>query len=800
MTLNKPNSIGTVLPALVKVGLVIICLLVILPASAQNTKGDKPAGRESRFKLPFRKDGQKRKGPSGKRVKSKGKSYSNSGRAGFFSRKGGSVSARNRNVFSQRPVRSSSKSRERAGRPTRPVYSSRPSERSRFRKGDISGHRIRAKSSPGRTHNVYPQRGYMVHNPSSKPRNASKPVSNRTALARVGRLQSPASPRPGRKQKVIPRSASASFIARRTNNNWRRFPQARKKGEVATTRDLAGRRLRTKNYETKRPAIIQSGNAAFGRGYSSDRPYRGRAAGSYRTASRRGRAWKGDIAGGQIRGRNYSSKGNRTERAGNPSLPLMGGRPRTGDRRYRGAIPGNGARSASQPGEKRTGRSPLAPRVPGIGANGIGYQGRIKSGRPLKGGGSVSGRGWNNRGTAIAVRPPSMQGMRAGGYPGKLKRFQVQPGFRNQGEEFTGFTKSRKPPKGGGSVSGKLWNNRQQPIVGKTVGVGALRVGSYQGNIKGGKPLKGGGSVSGKLWNNKETPIPVKTPPPGAEQAGGFPGRIKRYSVQPGFSDQGEEFTGFIKKPWYRRAYSRSSHAHEKAVKQQSPSQTTYQVGNLQIAVKTRKYKENPNAAEGSLPKLAPTKSTMETNALQIKMKRPAYVKNPNSAEAALKKLKPSGTTYQVGELQIKMKQRAIGRKPHAVEGSLPGIKPSSETVKASQYARGVKKDWNYIRNSSSSRDALKVREPGKAFARATDFQGNIKMRKFGLFEKSELHPDAKFVKINKNNVAEERGLLTNIKLWWARTFKKNDNLPDHLKDKGRKPRYDKGELGMWNE
>ncbi|HKZ38258.1 MAG TPA: hypothetical protein VJ184_11445, partial [Chryseolinea sp.] len=106
-----------------------------------------------------------------------------------------------------------------------------------------------------------------------------------------------------------------------------------------------------------------------------------------------------------------------------------------------------------------------------------------------------------------------------------------------------------------------------------------------------------------------------------------------------------------------------------------------------------------------------------------------------------------------------------------------------------------------YIRNPSSAEEALKTREPGKAFARITAYQGNIKMQKFKLFEKNrDQHPDTKFIKTNKNNVAQEKDMLTNFKLWWARLFKKEDTQPDHLKEKGHKPRYDKGEAGMWYE
>jgi hypothetical protein len=40
--------------------------------------------------------------------------------------------------------------------------------------------------------------------------------------------------------------------------------------------------------------------------------------------------------------------------------------------------------------------------------------------------------------------------------------------------------------------------------------------------------------------------------------------------------------------------------------------------------------------------------------------------------------------------------------------------------------------------------------------------------------------------------------MLTNFKLWWAKLFKKSETQPDHLKEKYKKPRYDKREEGLW--
>jgi hypothetical protein len=513
------------------------------------------------------------------------------------------------------------------------------------------------------------------------------------------------------------------------------------------------------------------------------------------------RAWTGDIAGRKIRGKNYSSKAK--VQAGRPVFPPRKVHDRQGDRPYRGGY--GGYKSASQPGEKRTGIRPNP--VKGVGASGVNYGGNIKGRRPLKGGGSVSGRAWNNNRTPIAVKGPRT-GRMAAGYPGGIKRFSQTPGFNDQGEGFTGVVKRKRPAKGGGSVSGKTWNNRGTAIPVRTPGGDAARAGGYSGNIKArrplkgggsvsgkgwnnngtpiavraprsadrsvgysgniktGRPVKGGGSVSGKLWNNKEKSIPVRTPGAGAEKIGGYPGKMKRFSTSPGFSDQGEEFTGYIRRPRFWKDYVKNDNAADKSLKKKRPTSATWRTGELQVTVRQRKYIHNKNTPKTATPKQAPTKAT-----------------------------------YTTGELQVKVRQKPYGEKPHAAEGALPGIKPSKTSIKASEFSRSIRRRWDYVHNPSSSDQALKVREPSKAFVKATDYQGNIKVQKFNLFEKNrQLHPDAKFVKTNKNNVDGERDLLTNFKLWWARLFKKQETQPEHLKDKGKRPRYDKGEDGLWYE
>lgn len=699
--------------------------------------------------------------------------------------------------------------------------------------------RFRNFSSRGRSSsNVYPQSGKFVGSYNKSSRTTERGQSNRATLARLKSLQSKGNP-PGKKRKIVPRSASGSFIARRSTNTWAHFPRPKRKGERAHTGDITGRPIRGKNYETPRPGIIQQGKINTGI-RRADRPYRGPSGGFISRTKPTEQPWRGDIAGRSIRG----IKKPKSDTAGK----MFGAGSGTSPRRR----------------EVRPGRA-IPARAPGIGANGMrGFKGNIKGKRPTKGGGSVSGKLWNNNGNPLNGRVPGIGADRVG--------------------DFQGNIKGKRPSKGGGSVSGKLWNNNQRPVDGRAPGRGADGVGEFQGNIKTRRPEKGGGSVSGKLWNNRETPIEVRTPGEGTQRAGKYEGDIRlsrfkkayiknpntvedglakrrpskpvydagglqvkvarrpykknensaelslkklkptestlaagglqtkvarrRYSKNPNSNDlalkklspsQSTLDAGGLQQKVARRRYVENPNSHELALKKLSPSQSTLDAGGLQQKVARRRYVENPNSHDLALKKLAPSQSTLDAGGLQQKVARRRYIINPNSHELALKKLKPSEATLATGGLQTKVARRRYVKNPNSAELALLKLEPTKATRQAGGLQIKVRQ-YNYIHNRSSNENALKVREPGKAFARATDYQGNIRMQKFKLFDKHnrELHPDARFVKINKNNVAEEKDAITNLKLWWARLFKKNETQPDHLKEKGKKPRYDKGEAGMW--
>jgi hypothetical protein len=721
--------------------------------------------------------------------------------------------------------------------------------------------------------NIYPQSGKYVNNPSRKPRTVGRAESNAGTLKKLNKLQSRNDRRRPKRTKVTPRSASGAYIARKSPNTWAHFPRPKRKGERATTKDLAGHPLEKRNYETPRPEVIIAPKTYGSKKRIGDRPSQAKGK-KYASATRPGRAWLGDVTGRNVRGRNYRSK---IPSVGYPSLPIrpklrakgidkhqgnirgkkgfqdQGGR-YTGNLKTRRAPKGGGSITARWNNDGR----PIQGKPPGIGMFGLArYRGFIKGGRPAKGGGSVSGRLWNNQGRAVASKVPGIGAKGIDLFRGNIR---ARKGFAPQGEEYTGNIKSRRPMKGGGSVSGKLWNNGQRAVSGKVPGIGAKGIDKFQrnirgrkgfapqgeeftGNIKARRPLKGGGSVSGKLWNNNQRAVAGKVPGIGAKGIDKFQGNIR---ARKGFTPQGEEYAGNIKarkplkgggsvsgKLWNnnqraiagrtpgigakgidiyrgnirgRKTFEPQGEEYTGDIKAKKPLK-----GGGSISGKIWNNKQKP--IPGKEPGIGAKGIDVYTGNIKagrrilvnqgeeftgtIKAKR-KYVQNPNAAAASLKKHRPGKSTYETDGLQVRVRQPLHGLRKNAPEGALAGLKPGKASIKASTYSRVMRQRWDYIKNPNAADASLKIREPGRAFARSTDYQGNIKMKKFDLFGRRDLHPDAKFVKTNKNNVANEKGVVTNFRLWWARLFKKNDNQPQHLKDKTGKPRYDKREAGLW--
>ncbi|HET9054433.1 MAG TPA: hypothetical protein VFM90_09680, partial [Cyclobacteriaceae bacterium] len=383
---------------------------------------------------------------------------------------------------------------------------------------------------------------------------------------------------------------------------WNRKP----KGEKPYTKgDLAGRPLRTKNFETRNPVLTNPTARPYRiKPAKGDRPYSGPIRGGYVSRSASGKPWKGDIAGRKIRGRNYSSErppigGKRilppprsiSGRAGSNkrSISTSGYRSISGKMQRGGG--GSNARSLGKGAWNNNGRA-IAGRHAGANGNlgnfsgnmkprrgysnqGETYTGNIKARKREQGGGSISGS-WNNNGRAIAGRHAGANG-KLGFYSGDLK---PRKGFSDQGETYTGNIKAKKREQGGGSISGS-WNNKGRAIAGRNAG-GDPDVSWHQGNVKFQRKEKGGGSVSGKFWNNNEQSTTVRNPnstkmaafqgnlkAKKAEKKAVdyFPGKHRQFDLNPSMRDQGEEYTGDLKLARFKKNYIKSPHQADEALK-----------------------------------------------------------------------------------------------------------------------------------------------------------------------------------------------------------------------------------------
>lgn len=323
------------------------------------------------------------------------------------------------------------------------------------------------------------------------------------------------------------------------------------------------------------------------------------------------------------------------------------------------------------------------------------------------------------------------------------------------------------PGRAGKSKSGILWNNKGRALARKPPSSTDQRVGAFQGNMKFQRPMKprdAGKSKSGKLWNNDGMPLAGKAPPRSARTHAIFQGNIKggrpltprdagKSKSRDSWNNNGTPLVGKAP-PRSARTYA----TFQGNIKGGRP-ETPRNAGKSRSGIL---WNNNETPIKSRPPSDVNVAASRYKGNLRLTTFGRSYIKNPNASALALKKLKPEKNTYDVAG--IRSRTRA----------------------------------YHYVRNPSSADGALKVREPGRAFARASSYQGNIRMKKFDVFGRRNLHPDSQFVKINKNNVKGEKDALTGLRLWWSRTFKKNDEQPGHLKEKPGRPRYDKGEQGLW--
>ena len=404
-------------------------------------------------------------------------------------------------------------------------------------KGDITGRKVRTKTTTGRpeprapSFNPYAgrksqgERGYSgrIKPQSSSVSRASesRPGARSSASARTvtGKMNKPGkrpvSPYYGRKKggekgysgKFQTRSQSASQSSesrpgKRTSAAGRSISaQFRKPGERAISpyygRKKGGEQGYSGRIKPRMQSASQSSESKPGKRAIS--PYYGRKKGGEQGYS------------GRLEPRNNSIS---------KSAEFGGKRPRYSGGQYL-SISAKGKTSGEKLPQK--GRSKDAERQSA-------YQGNLKAVKPLKGaGGSISGKSWNNEGQSTTAKVRSADAERSSSFSGNLKARKEKEG-------------------GGGSISGISWNNEGQSTTAKVRSKDAERSSSYAGNLKRGKEEEGGGgSISGRSWNNEGQPLSRKPVSPGVFLSTRIKGGEKQKNVIPEKNMEHQKYKGHIK-------------------------------------------------------------------------------------------------------------------------------------------------------------------------------------------------------------------------------------------------------------
>jgi hypothetical protein len=310
------------------------------------------------------------------------------------------------------------------------------------------------------------------------------------------------------------------------------------------------------------------------------------------------------------------------------------------------------------------------------------FQGNIKTRKPLKGGGSISGTIWNNKGNPLARRYEPFEGA-----------------------QFQGNFKSQRVLKGaGGSISGTMWNNKGNPLARRYEPFEGTQ---FQGNFKAQRALKGaGGSISGTIWNNKEKPLARRYEPFKGTQ---FQGALKSSQFKTPGQSEGTEY------------------GRVKSVIFLTPQ-------------KAKNYKPFVNVTGQGKP--------TQSEGTEYGQTRKLFFMSPKSGSrentSVSKKNKPENINY--GQVQ-----------------SIFFITPS----KAKNYKGYVSKDPQILELFTS---------------------------------RKQMHPSYSYTQGDAKNAKEEKEKVFKFKVWWAKIFGSNGNQPQNLKSREKRPRYDKRESGIWYE
>jgi hypothetical protein len=454
---------------------------------------------------------------------------------------------------------------------------------------------------------------------------------------------------------------------------------------------------------------------------------------------------------------------------------------------------------------------------------GSGYTGFLKQQKKGKFTGHSRGL-WNNSLTPIGPKGLPTNGIQAGrfqgrsrggknfgdqgsGYTGDIKRIDR---INDQGGEYTGFLKQQKKGKYIGS-NHIFWNNRGKAITEIEATKAGASAGLYQGRLKAQQKGKYIGSAH-VFWNNRGKAVTEIDATKAGAAAGLFQGRQKAQQAK-------GKYNAVPNKLWNNNEQSvtrldvtkagglagnfqgRNKTREQKHKAMLTPSRLWNNNGKAVTEIETTKGGAAAGLYQGRHKAKKPETYPLNSNrkswnnegkaTTQIKLTNAGAMAGNFSGKTKFKKESRDRDT----EIEDRMKlKKDYVQNPHSVDDAIKKEKPHLN-YKAGSFASGAKVTGRRSHSPHSVDDALDSYH-NKASARRTDYQGNVKMKKF--FDRRGEGPDAKFVRQGENNVKEDRTIVTNVKLFWSKVFKKSESQPSNLKERSNKLRYDKGEKGMW--
>jgi hypothetical protein len=436
------------------------------------------------------------------------------------------------------------------------------------------------------------------------------------------------------------------------------------------------------------------------------------------------------------------------------------------------------------------------------------YAGSMKASPRSKGGGGSISRSWNNKGRPIIGKGINANSEAISGFRGKMRSSGMPKYGRSREGMYAGNIKASPRPRGGGGSISRSWNNKGRPIIGKRINANTEAISRYRGKMslsaapsysKGkegdyrgkmraqAKPRVGGGSIT-RHWNNKGKPIIGRSINANSEALANYRGRMPM-SAMPDFSrGKGADYAGKMKrkKPIKGAGGSVTRHWNNKGVALQGrgPTDADENILSFQGHMKARKplkgaggsitrhWNNNGRPLEGT----GHNGTDEEILVYQGKMRAPDKLEQSEGTERGRTR---SLSFIRIGDpMHMGLLKEANNKK---VNKDLPKELSRKQRLRLKE-ADGLDNG----RSRSLSFWALGNPTQGGLISNPANARGR-------------LHPSSSYTNVARTrNSVEKKDQPVKIKIWWAKLFKKNANQPDSVKEKPKRPRYDKGERSIW--